>query len=232
MAASLASGPVTAQRADRALVSRGLEKKGANKTRARDQETRTTNRYNKTNDVNSLVHELEFGIDICFGSTGKSFAVPVRRAVIKFEQIPVFYPRGCAAPAQGISPIAKLERFVVYYLLTQTRTTGKLDSTAGGCRRSPVRILPYRRLRLQDGAALVVWPGMLFPNNRGYQSNKRPARARVSLSYIGPPGRGLQEVTGLGASVPVMDAIPSLPEISGRERAFEQITPGLFFLRG
>ena len=160
MAASLASGPVTAQRADRALVSRrprGLEKKGANKTRARDQETRTTNRYNKTNDVNSLVHELEFGIDICFGSTGKSFAVPVRRAVIKFEQIPVFYPRGCAAPAQGISPIAKLERFVVYYLLTQTRTTGKLDSTASGFRRSPVRTLPYRRLCRM---AAPLWCGM------------------------------------------------------------------------
>ena len=29
------------------------------------------------------------------------------------------------------------------------------------------RTLPYRLLRLH-GDALVVWPGMLFPNSRGY----------------------------------------------------------------
>ena len=40
------------------------EKKGANITRPRYQET--TNRYNENDDVNSLVHELAFGIDICF----------------------------------------------------------------------------------------------------------------------------------------------------------------------
>ena len=30
------------------------------------------------------------------------------------ESIPLFYPRGCAAPQRGIAPIATLERFVVY----------------------------------------------------------------------------------------------------------------------
>ena len=40
------------------------EKKGANITRPRYQET--THRYNENDDVNSLVHELAFGIDICF----------------------------------------------------------------------------------------------------------------------------------------------------------------------
>ena len=36
--------------------------------------------------------------------------------VVKFEQIPLFYPRGWAwaAPLRGITPIATLERFVVY----------------------------------------------------------------------------------------------------------------------
>ena len=33
---------------------------------------------------------------------------------VKFEQNPLFYPRGCAAPLRGITPIATLERFVVY----------------------------------------------------------------------------------------------------------------------
>ena len=35
-------------------------------------------------------------------------------ASVKFEQIPLFYPRGRAAPLRGITPIATLERFVVY----------------------------------------------------------------------------------------------------------------------
>ena len=30
------------------------------------------------------------------------------------EANPLFYPRGCAAPLQGIAPIAALERFVVF----------------------------------------------------------------------------------------------------------------------
>ena len=41
-----------------------LEKKGASITRLLDQET--TNRYNENEAVNSLVHELALGIDICF----------------------------------------------------------------------------------------------------------------------------------------------------------------------
>ena len=35
------------------------------------------------------------------------------RASVKFEQIPVFCPHGCAAPLRGIAPIATLERFAV-----------------------------------------------------------------------------------------------------------------------
>ena len=34
--------------------------------------------------------------------------------LVKFEQIPLLFPRGCAAPLRGISAIATLERFVVY----------------------------------------------------------------------------------------------------------------------
>ena len=33
---------------------------------------------------------------------------------VKFEQIPLYYPCGCAAPQCRIAPIATLERFVVY----------------------------------------------------------------------------------------------------------------------
>ena len=43
-----------------------LEKKGANITRPRDQEK--IYRYHENHGVNSLVHELVFSIDICFGS--------------------------------------------------------------------------------------------------------------------------------------------------------------------
>ena len=32
--------------------------------------------------------------------------------LVKFEQIPLFCPRGCAAPLRGIAAIATLERFV------------------------------------------------------------------------------------------------------------------------
>ena len=35
-------------------------------------------------------------------------------ASAKFEQIPLFYSRGLAAPLRGIAPISTLERFVVY----------------------------------------------------------------------------------------------------------------------
>ena len=42
-------------------------------------------------------------------------------ASVKFEQIPLFYPRGCAAPLRGIAAIATLERFVVYCSCEQTR---------------------------------------------------------------------------------------------------------------
>ena len=48
--------------------------------------------------MNSLVLELTFGIKTCFGPA----------------HIPLFYPRGCAAPLRGSTPIATLERFVVY----------------------------------------------------------------------------------------------------------------------
>ena len=34
-----------------------------------------------------------------------------------------------------------------------------LQRQRSGCRRSPVRTLPYRRMRLHAGGALVVWPG-------------------------------------------------------------------------
>ena len=38
----------------------------------------------------------------------------LRDESVKFEQIPLFYPRGCAAPLREIAPITALERFVVY----------------------------------------------------------------------------------------------------------------------
>ena len=47
---------------------------------------------------------------------------------VKFEQIPLFYPRGCAAPLRGITPIATLERFVVYFtseLIISGRAPGR-----------------------------------------------------------------------------------------------------------
>ena len=49
-----------------------LEKKGANITRPRDQRPGggRTNRYNENDGMSTLVHELAFGIAICFGSEG------------------------------------------------------------------------------------------------------------------------------------------------------------------
>ena len=38
-------------------------------------------------------------------------------ASVKFEQIPLFYPRGWAAPLRRISPIATLERFCCLLLI-------------------------------------------------------------------------------------------------------------------
>ena len=46
-----------------------LEKKGANVTRPRDQET--ANRYYENDGASSLVHELAFGIVICFVTRGQ-----------------------------------------------------------------------------------------------------------------------------------------------------------------
>ena len=43
-------------------------------------------------------------------------------------RIPLFYPRGCAAPLRGITPIATLERFVVYCsseLIISGRASGR-----------------------------------------------------------------------------------------------------------
>ena len=42
-----------------------LKRRGSNKSRLSDHET--TNQYKETNDVNSFVHELAFGANICFG---------------------------------------------------------------------------------------------------------------------------------------------------------------------
>ena len=44
------------------------------------------------------------------------------------------------------------------------------DILRTGCRRSPFQTLPYRRMRLHagHGGALVVCPGMLFPNSCSY----------------------------------------------------------------
>ena len=49
-------------------------------------------------------------------------------ASVNFEQIPLFYPRGCTAPLRGIAAIATLERFVVYYsseLIISGRAPGR-----------------------------------------------------------------------------------------------------------
>ena len=57
-------------------------------------------------------------------------------ASVKFEQIPMFYPRGCAAPLRRIEPIATLERFVVYCsleLIISGRAPGRGPEGTGKC---------------------------------------------------------------------------------------------------
>ena len=49
-------------------------------------------------------------------------------ASVKFEQITLFYPRGCAVPLRRIAPIALLERFVVYCSCKQI-----ISGRAPGC---------------------------------------------------------------------------------------------------
>ena len=54
----------------------------------------------------------------------------------KFEQIPLFYPRGYAVPQRGIAAIAILERFVDYYLsdlITSGRAPGRGPEGTGNC---------------------------------------------------------------------------------------------------
>ena len=57
---------------------------------------------------------------------------------VKFEysSFPLFYPRGWAAPLRGITPIALLERFVVYCsseLIISGRTSGRGPDGTGNC---------------------------------------------------------------------------------------------------
>ena len=59
-----------------------------------------------------------------------------RAASVKFEQIPLSYPRGCAAPLRGIAHIATLERFVVYCSCKQIisgRDPGRGPEGMGNC---------------------------------------------------------------------------------------------------
>ena len=44
---------------------------------------------------------------------------------------------------------------------------------------------PYSQLRLHAGGALVVWPGMLFPNSRGI-------KAEVNLRLCNSPAWKMQ----------------------------------------
>ena len=60
----------------------------------------------------------------------------VTRRSANIEQIPLFYPRGGAAPLQGIPPIATLERFVVYCpseLIISGRAPGRGPEGTGNC---------------------------------------------------------------------------------------------------
>ena len=68
---------------------------------------------------------------ISFMNSNMNSGVPV-----KFEQIPFFYPRGCAAPLRGITPIAALERFVVYCsseLIISGSAPGRCQEGTGNC---------------------------------------------------------------------------------------------------
>ena len=56
-----------------------------------------------------------------------------RAASVKFEQIPLSYPRGCAAPLRGIAHIATLERFVVYCSIISGRDPGRGPESMGNC---------------------------------------------------------------------------------------------------
>ena len=54
----------------------------------------------------------------------------------KFEQIPLFYQRCCVAPLRGSTPIAALERFVVYFLselIISGSTPGRCPEGTGNC---------------------------------------------------------------------------------------------------
>ena len=72
---------------------------------------------------------------------------------VKFEQIPFFYPRGCAAPLREITPIATLERFVVYCsseLIISGSAPGRGPEGTGNCSRC------YGKLQTTALAAISV----------------------------------------------------------------------------
>ena len=54
---------------------------------------------------------------------------------VSAEQIPLFYPRGCAAPPRGITLIATLERFVYCSseLVISGRAPGRSPEGTGNC---------------------------------------------------------------------------------------------------
>ena len=59
-----------------------------------------------------------------------------REVIVKFEQIPLFYPRGCAAQLREIATIDTLERFVLYclcWLSLLARPRGHGETLQGGC---------------------------------------------------------------------------------------------------
>ena len=72
-------------------------------------------------------------------------------ARVKFEQIPLFYQRCCAAQLRGIKPIATLERFVVYCSCEQIISAAPPGAAqrAQGIAQAVTRHRPISKLKLK-----------------------------------------------------------------------------------
>ena len=91
---------------------------------------------------------------------------------VKFEQFPLPYPRSCAAPLQGIAPIATLERFVVYCSCEQIIWAAGVAQRARGI------------------AQAVTFTPSPIPDNRNLCTNVAPSLRRCFTTGSWGKARG------------------------------------------
>ena len=81
--------------------------------------------------------------------------------IVKFEQIPLFYPRRCAGPLRRSVTISTLERFVVYCSCKQIisgRVSGRGPEGTGSCSSCDGFKLQRWQCSEYDFDSCHVWP--------------------------------------------------------------------------